>query len=81
MFISNAEKEKINEGITLLCAEVAKLKTDIVYLKAKIKVLENNPAPKPKKVKTLEQKAKQREYMRRYKAKKAAEAKLAKAVA
>ena len=79
MFISSSEKEKIHEGITLLCAEVAKLKTEIIVLIAKIKVLEGTKTP-PKKQTTAAQKAKQREYMRAYKARKKAE-KLAQVVA
>ena len=72
MFISSSEKEKIHEGITLLCAEVAKLKTEIIVLTAKIKVLEGTKNP-PKKQLTAAQKAAQREYMRAYKARKKAE--------
>ena len=72
MFISSSEKEKIHEGITLLCAEVAKLKTEIIFLTAKIKVSEGAKAI-PKKQTTAAQKAKQREYMRAYKARKKAE--------
>ncbi len=72
MFISNKEKAKINEGITLLCAEVAKLKTEIIFLTAKIKAFEGAKAT-PKKQTTATQRAKQREYMRKYKARKKAE--------
>ena len=72
MFISNSEKAKINEGITLLCAEVAKLKTDVIFLTAKIKALEGVKAT-PKRQTTAAQRAKQREYMRKYKARKKAE--------
>ena len=79
MFISIKEKEKINEGITMLCAEVAKLKTDVIFLTAKIKALEG-VKPTPKKQTTAAQRAKQREYMRKYKARKKAE-KLAQATA
>ena len=79
MFISTKEKEKINEGITMLCAEVAKLKTDIIFLTAKVKALEG-VKPTPKKQTTATQRAKQREYMRAYKARKKAE-KLAQATA
>lgn len=82
MFISNLQKQKIDEGITMLCAEVAKLKTDIIFLTAKVKVLEGEKAL-IKIQKTEAQRAKQREYMRKYKARKKAEkaALLAKAVA
>ena len=72
MFISTKEKEKINEGITMLCAEVAKLKTDIIFLTAKVKALEG-VKPTPKKQTTAAQRANQREYMRAYKARKKAE--------
>jgi ribosomal protein L14E/L6E/L27E len=74
MFILSSEKEKINEGITLLCAEVAKLKTEIIFLTAKIKVSEEAKVT-PKKQTTAAQKAKQREYMRKYTARKRAEKK------
>jgi hypothetical protein len=72
MFISSSEKEKIHEGITLLCAEVAKLKTEIIFLTAKIKVSEGAKVT-PKKQLTAAQKAKHREYMRKYTARKRAE--------
>jgi phage I-like protein len=72
MFISNSEKAKINEGITLLCAEVAKLKTEIIFLTAKIKASEGAKVP-PKKEKTSAQLKAQREYMRKYTARKRAE--------
>jgi hypothetical protein len=79
MFISSSEKEKIHEGITLLCAEVAKLKTEIIFLTAKIKASEGAKTT-PLKHTTAAQKANQREYMRAYKARKKAE-KLAQAPA
>jgi hypothetical protein len=79
MFISSSEKEKIHEGITLLCAEVAKLKTEIIFLTAKIKASEGAKAT-PKKQPTEAQKKAQREYMRKYTARKRAE-KLAQATA
>jgi len=79
MFISTKEKQKINEGITMLCAEVAKLKTDVIFLTAKIKALEG-VKPTQKRQTTAAQRAKQREYMRAYKARKKAE-KLAQATA
>jgi hypothetical protein len=74
MFISSSEKEKIHEGITLLSAEVAKLKTEIIFLTAKIKASEGAKVT-PKKQLTAAQKAKQREYMRKYTARKRAEKK------
>jgi hypothetical protein len=70
MFISNLEKNQMRESITFLLAETSKLKTEILYLTAKIKVL--NGAPVKKKT-TAEQKAKQAEYMRKYTARKRAE--------
>jgi len=79
MFISSSEKEKIHESITLLNAEVAKLKTEIIFLTAKIKASEGAKVT-PKKQTTAAQKAKQREYMRKYTARKRAE-KLAQAQA
>lgn len=78
MFISNKEKEQMRESITFLLGETAKLKTDILFLSAKIKVLEGEK--KPKKILTTAQRAKQREYMRKYTARKRAE-KLAQATA
>jgi hypothetical protein len=75
MFISNDEKKYLFDQIKALSREQSSALSDIIVLKAKIKLLEGKPAPvvKPKKPTTIAQKAKQREYMRRYKAKKAAE--------
>ena len=78
MFISNEEKKYLFDQIKLVSALIKDMSlaaSEITMLKAKIKVLEAKPAPvvKPKKPTTIAQKAKQREYMRRYKAKKAAE--------
>ena len=71
MFISNSEKNQMRESITFLLAETSRLKTEILYLLAKIKVLEDKSAPKPLK-QTEEQlqaelkKARQRAYGRAY---------------
>ena len=71
MFISNLEKNQMRESITFLLAETSRLKTEILYLTAKIKVLEDKNSPKPPK-KTEEQlqaelkKARQRAYGRAY---------------
>ena len=78
MFISTQEKKYLFDQmklISILIRDVNLASSEITVLKAKIKVLEGKPAPvvKPKKPTTIAQKAKQREYMRRYKAKKAAE--------
>jgi hypothetical protein len=75
MFISNEEKKYLFDQIKSLSKDMSLAASEVTYLKAKIKLLEAKPAPvvKPKKPTTIAQKAKQREYMRRYKAKKAAE--------
>jgi hypothetical protein len=75
MFISKDEKKYLFDQIKSLSKDMSLAASEVTYLKAKIKVLEAKPAPvvKPKKPTTIAQKAKQREYMRRYKAKKAAE--------
>jgi hypothetical protein len=92
MFISYAEKTELKKAIKSLQNSVSDMGSEILYLKGKVKALSMNVTilqqivdhNRPlKKVKTPEQKAKQAEYMRRYKAKKKAEkaAQLAKAVA
>ena len=69
MFISRNEKLYIERSITDLFATVEKLKTEVIFLTAKIKVLENIDKEKiAERIKI--QKDKQREYNRRYKAKK-----------
>lgn len=75
MFISNFEKSDIQNALKSLRSVVAETTTEILYLKAKIKALEEKPVKvkKPKKPLTLEQKAKQREYQKMYKARKKAE--------
>jgi hypothetical protein len=77
MFISKEEKKIIFEKINGLFAHNDRLTTEIIVLKAKVKALEGKPqVVVAKKPKTIAQKAKQAEYMRRYMAKKKA-AKLA----
>jgi hypothetical protein len=75
MFISNDEKKYLFDQIKALAREQSSALSDIIVLKAKIKLLESKPAPvvKPKKPTTIAQKAKQREYMRKYVARKKAE--------
>ena len=69
MFISKNEKVYIERSITDLFATVEKLKTEVIYLTAKVKVLENIDKEKIEERIRLK-KDKQREYNRRYKAKK-----------
>jgi len=78
MFISNAEKQYLFDQIKALAREQNLGFSEITMLKAKIKVLENKPALK--KEKTSAQLKAQREYMRKYTARKRAE-KLAQAQA
>ena len=79
MFISKFEKAEIQNAIKSLQAAFAGTTTEILYLKAKVKALEEKPVKvkKPKKPLTAAQKAKQREYQKEYnerqKAKKLAE--------
>ena len=79
MFISSTEKTNLQNAIESLRFGLASAATDILNLKAKIKVLEEKlvkpvKVKKPKKVMTAAQKAKQREYQRLYKARKKEEA-------
>jgi hypothetical protein len=55
MFISNAEKNQMRESITYLLAETSRLKSEILFLTAKIKVLEGKTpeAKKPRKKSTI----------------------------
>ena len=69
MFISSKEKTQIEEAIKGLCIRVEHLGTEVLYLSGKIKALEGNKKP-PKKQMSEAQRAKQREYAKRYKAKK-----------
>lgn len=74
MFISNDEKKYLFDQIKALAREQSSLLSDIIVLKAKIKLLDGKPqVVVAKKPKTLAQKKKQAEYMRRYTAKKRAE--------
>jgi hypothetical protein len=85
MFISKVEKEEMQKSITYLLGEFSKLWSECLVLKGKLKAAEGNilvlkqivefnkATPKPKKPKTVAQKAKQAEYMRKYTAKKRAE--------
>jgi hypothetical protein len=90
MFISTKEKNQIVLSIKELQDQTRDLTSEILYLKAKLKAAEGNifvlkeiskqNEPKPKKQMTAAQRAKQREYMRKYTARKRAE-KLAQATA
>ena len=82
MFITKFEKAEIQNAINNLRVSVSDATTEVLYLKAKIKALEEKWAKpvkvkKPKKVLTAAQKAKQRAYQKAYnerqKAKKLAE--------
>ena len=77
MFISTEEKKTIIQKIDGLTTQCENLAFEVMGLMAKVKKLEA-PKPvkakKPKKVLTPEQKAKQREYQRLYKARKKEEA-------
>ena len=76
MFISSKEKVHIQNAIESLRFGLADATTEILYLKAKIKVLEDKSAPKPVKSKTPKKteeqlkvelkKARQRVYARNY---------------
>jgi len=85
MFISNDEKRYLFDQIkqlTALAEKVEKLESQVIFWQAKVRSYEGKvdtlfqiASVKPKKPKTEAQKAKQREYMRTYKAKKLAEKK------
>jgi RNase adaptor protein for sRNA GlmZ degradation len=55
MFISNAEKNQMRESITYLLAETSRVKSEILFLTAKIKVLEGKTTEpkKPRKKHTM----------------------------
>ena len=73
MFISKQEKQYLFDQIKALAREQSSALSEIIVLKAKIKILEGKPAPVvAKKPKTLAQKKKQAQYMRTYMAKKTA---------
>lgn len=85
MFISNDEKKYLFNQIKNLQNSVSDMGSEILYLKGRVKALNmtvsiiqqiveaNKVKPKPKKVLTPEQKIRQREYMRKYMAKKKAQ--------
>jgi hypothetical protein len=85
MFISNQEKKYLFDVIQGLIKDMSLASSEIIVLRAKLKAAEGNilvlkqivefnkATPKPKKPKTVAQKAKQAEYMRKYTAKKRAE--------
>jgi hypothetical protein len=89
MFISNEEKKYLFDQIKALGKEQSLMSSEITVLKGKLKAAEGNifvlkqieemnrislkVKPKPKKVLTPEQKIKQREYMKKYTARKRAE--------
>jgi hypothetical protein len=77
MFISRADKDRIEQSIRGLLMATDRLNNEVVYLNAKIKALEANRVkqPKAKKQMTEAQRAKQREYAKRYQAKKRMEKK------
>jgi len=67
MFISNTERLQLRSDITGICKVVEELNATVIFLTAKVKALEGK---KPAKKMTDAQRAKQREYAKRYKAKK-----------
>lgn len=88
MFISNADKQYLLDQVKTLVKDMSVAANEITVLKGKLKAAEGNifvlkqeaqlkktkPKPqKPKKVLTPEQKLKQREYMKKYVARKKAE--------
>ena len=83
MFISNEEKRYLFDQIkqlATLAEKVDKLESQVIFWQAKTRSLEGRidtvnqiATTKPKKPKTAAQKAKQREYMRKYTARKRAE--------
>jgi hypothetical protein len=85
MFISNGDKQFLLDQVKVLVKDMSLAASEITMLKAKLKAAEGNilvlkqivefnrTSPKPKKPKTVAQKAKQAEYMRKYTAKKRAE--------
>lgn len=81
MFISNADKQYLLDQVKALVKDMNLASSEITMLKGKVRALEGTvlimkeeskqkKAKKPKKVLTPEQKAKQREYQRMYKARK-----------
>lgn len=74
MFISKEEK-------TLMLRKIEKLEQSLSTVYTSLRLIEQKLDKKPKPKKTEAQKAKQREYMRAYKARKLAEKKAQQAVA
>lgn len=81
MFISNADKQYLLDQVKVLVRDMNAASAEITMLKGKVRALEatvlilreevkQKKAKKPKKALTPEQKAKQREYQRMYKARK-----------
>jgi hypothetical protein len=71
MFISRAEKQNIEQNILNLLGMVDKLKSDVVYLTAKVKVLEGSKQePKKKRGMSPENRAKLSKMMKDRHAKK-----------
>jgi hypothetical protein len=71
MFISSKEKQNIHSSIIELRKELLSLNSEILFLKAKVKVLEEKSAPKPVKLTEEElkaelKKARQRVYSKAY---------------
>ena len=85
MFISNDEKRYLFDQVKLLTTlseKVEKLESQVIFWQAKVRASEGkvdtlfqitSVKPKPKKVQTPEQKARQKVYSRRYYEKKKAE--------
>lgn len=72
MFISTEEKLRISSELDLAAKQITALITVVAALERKVAQLEakSSKVKKPKKVMTPEQKARQREYQRMYKARK-----------
>ena len=81
MFISNEEKINIKTELSLATSQISALITSVATLQKRVIDLENTTikmaakVKKPKKPLTPEQKAKQRDYQRMYKARKKQEEK------
>ena len=73
MFISNEERIQLRKDIEALAKIVNDMNAEVLYLTAKVKVLEGKK--KPAKKMTEAQRAKQRAYAKRYQAKKRMEKK------
>lgn len=69
MFISAVEKLHLKNSIESLSKIVNDMTAELLYLSAKVKAIEGRKTTKKKKL-TEEQRKKQREYARRYQAKK-----------